>query len=80
MELLLQRIADDLTKSNHCAVYEHELTRVWPAGMVNREQTIARFAQEHGLELSYYRQGLCAIFRKSKSRGRKKGLTAQRRR
>ena len=46
----------------HCAVYENELQRIWPITEENRKAKIAEFAKEHGFQLVYYKQGLCAIF------------------
>ena len=47
---------------NHCAVYEEELTPLWPLDQLEREANIVRFAEEHGFYLTFYRKGLCAIF------------------
>jgi hypothetical protein len=49
---------------NHCAVYEHELIRVWPLDEPEREAKIAEFAKEYGFRLRFYRMGMCAIFDK----------------
>jgi hypothetical protein len=46
----------------HCAIYEDELQRIWPLDEKDREKKIAQFATEHGFKLSFYKQGLCAIF------------------
>lgn len=48
----------------HCAIYEDELQRKWPLDEKNRERKIAKFASNYGFHLSFYRQGLCAIFTK----------------
>jgi hypothetical protein len=68
MKLLAKRIKRELkTKTaryGHCAVYENELQRVWPQDEENRKTKIQQFAKEHGFKLSFYRQGLCAIFEK----------------
>lgn len=48
----------------HCAVYEHELKRLWPLNQVEREAQIAHFAKEYGFRLRFYRKGMCAIFDK----------------
>ncbi len=61
MRQLLRQIKRELKKANHCAVYEEELTRLWPDGN-QREPEVARFAEENGLWLRFYRDGLCAIF------------------
>ena len=46
----------------HCAIYEHELHRVWPITDKNRKAKIEQFARDHGFRLAYYKPGLCAIF------------------
>ena len=60
MRQLLRQIKRELKKANHCAVYEEELTRLWPDGN-QREPEVARFAEENGLRLRFYRDGLRAI-------------------
>jgi len=55
-------IAVEANDLGHCAVYEKELQRVWPITEENRKAKIAEFAKEHGFQLVYYKQGLCAIF------------------
>jgi len=64
MRRLLQQIKRELRTANHCAVYEEELSRVWPDDGDRRESKVARFAMEHGFRLRFYRDGLCAIFDK----------------
>jgi hypothetical protein len=51
-----------LKLSNHCAVHEEELTRVWPIPDKDREAKIKSFARRQGLQVQFYREGLCAIF------------------
>jgi hypothetical protein len=62
MEILASRIARELKGSNHCAVYEEELSRVWPPPDKDREEKIKRFARQKGLHVPFYKEGLCAIF------------------
>jgi hypothetical protein len=69
MKILATQIAKELKSSKHCAVYEPELTRVWPDGKT-REAQIASFAKKHGWRLRHYSHGFCAIFDK-KPFGRK---------
>ena len=64
MRKLLRQIKHELKTAKHCAVYEKELSRVWPYDGNRREPKIARFAQDHGFRLRFYRDGLCAIFDK----------------
>jgi hypothetical protein len=63
MRKLLRQIERELKTEKHWAVYEEELTRVWPDGN-QREPKVARFAEDHGFRLRFYRDGLCAIFDK----------------
>jgi len=44
MKILATRIAKELRTAKHCAVYEPELTRVWPTNK-NRQAKIALFAK-----------------------------------
>jgi len=62
MRRLLRQIKRELKTATHCAIYEEELTRVWPNGGNRREPKIARFAEDNGFRLRFYRDGLCAIF------------------
>jgi hypothetical protein len=65
MQNLASRVAEELERAEHCAVYEPELTRVWPKDGKQREIQIAHFATEHGWRLRFYHDGLCAIFDKA---------------
>ncbi|HTL78103.1 MAG TPA: hypothetical protein VL136_01750 [Candidatus Babeliales bacterium] len=40
------------------------MQRFWPLDQKDREAKIAQFAKEYGFKLSFYKQGLCAIFEK----------------
>jgi hypothetical protein len=62
MRKLLRQIKRELKTAKHYAVYEEELSRVWPEDGNRREPKVARFAEEHGFRLRFYRDGLCAIF------------------
>jgi hypothetical protein len=64
MKILASQIANELTKAPHCAVYEPDLSRVWPDAGTHREREIASFAKMHGWRLRYYKEGFCAIFDK----------------
>jgi hypothetical protein len=63
MQKLLRQIKRELKTAKHCAVYEEELSRVWPDGN-QRESKVVRFAGDNGFRLRFYRDGLCAIFDK----------------
>ena len=67
MRILAGEIAKELKSANHYAVYEPEITRVWPHNGHKREAKIASFAEEHGWRLRYYKDGFCAIFDKAPS-------------
>jgi len=67
MRKLLRQIKQELKTAKHCAVYEEELSRVWPDGN-QRESKVAQFARENGFRLRFYRDSLCAIFDKDKER------------
>jgi hypothetical protein len=62
MKVLASRIAKELQNAKHCAVYEPDLSRVFPGDGRQREPQIASFAKMHGWRLRYYKDGLCAIF------------------
>ncbi len=64
MRILASRIAQELKKAKHCAVYEPDLSRVWPDDGRPREAQIASFAKLNGWRLRFYKDGLCAIFDK----------------
>jgi hypothetical protein len=68
MKILARQIAKELKKAPHCAVYEPDLSRVWPADSGQREPQIASFAKMHGWRLRFYKDGFCAIFDKDPSR------------
>jgi hypothetical protein len=71
MKMLAKQIERELkTKIGHCAIYENELQRIWPLNEENRKAKIAQFAKEYGFQLSFYKQGLCAIFEKDSPRKR----------
>jgi hypothetical protein len=69
MKILASQIAKELKRAKHCAVYEPELTRVWPDGET-REAQITSFAKKHRWRLRHYSHGFCAIFDKEPSRGK----------
>jgi len=65
MQTLASHIAERLKTAKHYAVYEPELTRVWPTeDDKTRRAKIETFATSHGWRLRFYRDGLCAIFDK----------------
>jgi hypothetical protein len=67
MKILASRIAKELKEAKHYAVYEPELTRVWPRDGTRHEARIALFAKKHGWRLRFYKEGFCAIFDKAPS-------------
>jgi hypothetical protein len=62
MKVLASRVVEELKTADHCAIYEADLERFWPVSLNHREAKIAKFAQENGLRLRFYKAGLCAIF------------------
>ncbi len=64
MKILASRIDQELKKANHCAVYEPDLSRIWPDDGRPREAQIASFAKLNGWRLRFYKDGFCAIFDK----------------
>jgi hypothetical protein len=64
MRELLRQIRRELKTAKHCPTYQEELTRVWPDGGTQRKPKVARFAEDYGFRLPFYRDGLCAIFDK----------------
>jgi hypothetical protein len=75
MKMLAKQIERELeaetAKIGHCAIYEPDLQRIWPLNTEKRKAKIEQFAKEHGFKLSFYKQGLCAIFEKDSPRKRK---------
>jgi hypothetical protein len=65
MQILANQIAKELEQAKHCAVYEPDLTRVWPRNGRTRETQVALFAQQNGWRLRFYNEGFCAIFDKA---------------
>jgi hypothetical protein len=68
MKTLIQQINRELEarteRHGHCAIYEDQLQRIWPLNEKDRKAKIEQFAKAHGFKLSFYKQGLCAIFEK----------------
>ena len=62
--LIKRQLEGQVGKWGHCTIYEVELQRIWPLNEKNRKAKIAKFAKEHGFDLSFYKPGLCAIFQK----------------
>jgi len=65
-------IETELAEQEICAVYDSQLTRVFPRRMGDgkRKQQIQRFAKKHGLAVTFYDVGLCAIFEKTSAPAR----------
>ena len=68
MRILASRIAKELKRAKHYAVYEPELSRCWPYSGRSREIDVALFAGQHGWRLRYFKDGFCAIFDSDPSR------------
>jgi hypothetical protein len=65
--LIKRRLQKRIGDWGHCAIYEHDLQRLWPLDEKNRRAKIAQFAKEYGFRLAVYRKGVCAIFEKDSS-------------
>jgi hypothetical protein len=67
MKILASRIAKELKKAKHCAVYEPDLPRVWPDDGRQREpqiaSQIASSAKTHRWRLRYYKRRILRNFR-----------------
>jgi hypothetical protein len=57
-------VAGEIAARGLSAVYEPELSRVWPKDGRKRERQVEAFAKEHGWRLRHYRDGFVAIFDK----------------
>ena len=68
MQRLTRRVSQTLAKAPICAVYNKELTRVWPHSGEERKKEVMRFAKENGWEVVTYLDGYCVIFIKAPSR------------
>ena len=62
MHTLAAQVAGEIAARGLSAVYEPELSRVWPKDGRAREQQVEAFAKEHGWRLRYYKDGFIAIF------------------
>jgi hypothetical protein len=62
MKILASRITKELKKAKHYAVYDPELTRIWPCNGTAHDAEVAFFAKQHGWRLRFYKEGFCAIF------------------
>ena len=67
MQRLAIAIEKQLAEAPHCAIYEPELSRVWPEDIPNRERAIRIFAEEHSWRVRYYKDGFLVIFDKLNS-------------
>lgn len=61
MHVFADQLAKDIAERGVTAVYEPELSRVWPKDGRKREQDIQAFAKEHGWRLRHYKEGFVAI-------------------
>ena len=53
-----------LYQKEHCTLYEKELEQICPRKDKDRKTKLAKFAEQYGFRLRFYREGLCAIFDK----------------
>jgi len=64
MDILASHIETEIAMRGVSAVYERELSRVWPKGRKKRQGQIELFADERGWRLRHYKEGFVAIFDK----------------
>ena len=64
MHILAAQVANDIAARGSSAVYESELSRVWPKDGREHERRVEAFAREHGWCVRHYRDGFVAIFEK----------------
>jgi hypothetical protein len=69
LDLLAERISQQLEQRGFCLVFEIELERYWPSGKIEdaeREKEIEAFAKSHGWDAFIFAldSGLRAMFRK----------------
>ena len=53
MRKLIRHIKRELKKAKHCAIYEEELSGVWPHDGKRRELLIEQFARDNGSRLRF---------------------------
>ena len=53
-----------LYHNEHCALYENDLEQICPRKDKDRKTKLAKFAEQYGFRLRFYREGLFAIFGK----------------
>jgi hypothetical protein len=63
MHRLAAQIAREIETRGVSAIYEPELSLVWPNGD-RRKAQVAIFAKQHGWRLRHYKDGFVAIFDK----------------
>jgi hypothetical protein len=66
--LIRRKLEHQVGAWGHCAIYEHQLQRLWPLNEKNRRAKIAAFAKAYGFRLIFYKPGLCAMFEKESDR------------
>jgi hypothetical protein len=66
IEIGMDRASKDcaLYQNEHCALYEKDLEQICPRKDKDRKTKLAKFAEQYGFRLRFYREGLCAIFDK----------------
>jgi len=73
-KILAKQIAAELEAAPHCAVYNRELSRVWPRDGKLREAQIEKFAKTYGWHVQYYKDEFVAIFVKASMPRRQRTL------
>jgi hypothetical protein len=62
MQILANHIETEIEMRGLSAVYEPELSRVWPKNCKKRQGQIELFAKKHGWQVRHYKDGFVAIF------------------
>jgi hypothetical protein len=76
IEFGMDRASKDcaLYQNEHCALYEKDLEQICPRKDKDRKTKLAKFAEQYGFRLRFYREGLCAIFDKRAPAGSAGGM------
>jgi hypothetical protein len=68
VQMPASRIQQILAKESHFAVYDIDLTRVWPTTDKDRLEKIRQFAKDNGWQVEIENLGIVAIFSKQKGK------------
>jgi hypothetical protein len=77
MRKLRRQIKRELKAAKHCAIYEEELSRVWPDDGHQREKQIVQFAEDHGFRRDFIVAVYAPFSIKSLARAARGNLSAR---